>query len=317
MENNKPNTRVRRAFFKTFHKKIKDNPEVIDFYSKLISSIITLLALGATIYFSLKALSKTDIQNQNAGKQLKQAKSQLTLAQQQFQYAKRLHTEDSISSAKKDKIANDRFILDTIKQAQREKMQELQNQLQNAASKQQFVLNKSQLKAIQIQAKTAKAQFRQQQSQYQQQIYEQRPVFLIDSVHNVTVNSVKSTTQVFISNKGIRTAHIDTVVFAFYNHYLLESHGIVDLSNLDLIPEKNYLATDPINIYEDCLNSHDTIYYLLICYRDKTTGASQKETIFFTYGYTKEHQFYWTHVLGPLKDDFITELKSKNIFVSQ
>jgi len=185
--------KLRKDYLKIIHQNIKKNPEAFQFYSNLISSFITLLALGATIYFSLRALKKTDTQNQNAVQQLNQAKAQLTLAQQQFQYAKKLHTEDSIASSFKDSITNERFIKDTIKQGYREKMQENRDHLQFADNKQQYALNKEQLKAIQIQARTAEEQFNQQKEQYQQQLYEQRPVFFIDSANINTINTVKST----------------------------------------------------------------------------------------------------------------------------
>ena len=71
---------VKNNFFKAFHEKIKKEPTIFDFYSKAISSLLTLMALGATIYFSLMALHKTDTQNQNAEKQLNEAKAQLKLA---------------------------------------------------------------------------------------------------------------------------------------------------------------------------------------------------------------------------------------------
>lgn len=313
MEHREQHARIRRNYFNTLHHKIKDNPEIFDFYSNLGSSALTLLALGATIYFSLSALSKTDIQNQNAVEQLKEAKAQLVLAQQQFQYSKQLHVEESISSNQKDAVSNERFIKDTIKQGQRERAQEGRNQLQDAANGQQFNLNKSQLKAIQTQAKIAESQFYQQQDQYKQQLYEQRSVLNIDSVHVDSINSPKSTIQFYFSNKGYRPAHVDSTVLAFYNPsgtcFSVTKNG----SNLDLISRTNFLSTSQVNIWNDCLKNNLTIYYLLIYYKDKISGDNQVEPIFFRYGYL-HHQFFWTRVFGRDVDDFKAKLKRKNIF---
>lgn len=314
-QNRRHNTNEGFFFFEFFHRKIKESPEVFNFYSNLFSSTLTLLALSATVYFSISALRKTDTQNKNAVEQLNQAKAQLLLAQQQFQYSKQLHTEDSISSTIKEKIANDRFVKDTSKQGQREKAQEIRNHIQDAANEQQFILNKSQLKAIQIQAKTAEAQYFQQQQQYKQQQYEQRPVLNIDSINITKTNSIKSALRFYLSNKGIRIAHIDSTILAFYNPQLLCFSFTSDNANLDLIPGKTSLFTSKVNIYEACLNSNLTIYYLLIYYKDKTTGVSEIEPIFFTYKYVTPNQFSWSRARGPILKDFIISLKRKKILV--
>jgi hypothetical protein len=274
-----------------------------------------LLALTSTIFFSLSSLSKTDQQNKNATEQLMQAKAQLMLAQQQFQYSKKLHTEDSLLSIGKEKLSNDRFVKDTARQRQRELAQQSRNQLQDIANKQQFNLNKSQLKAVQIQAKTAEAQYYQQQKQYQQQLYEQRPIFTIDSVQISNKNSVLSKLRFFISNVGYRPAHIDSTLLAFFNSDLLCFSVTSNVSNLDLIPGKNVIFTSEINIYQNCLLSNTTFYYLIVYYKDTYTGKNQIEPIFFTYQIIKPNKFGWSRIYGPAIEEFKNKLKQKKVLV--
>jgi hypothetical protein len=297
-----------RSRITTFHNKITDNKEVFDFYSNIISSLLTLIALGTTIYFSVSALQKTDEQNKNAA-------AQLILAQKQFEYSKQLHTEDSLASEQKDAVTNGRFIQDTIKQSKQAKYQDQRNLQQDKSNQLQYHLNQSQLRAIQIQASTAEAQFRQQQEQYKQQLYEQRPVFSIDSVRTTLINSVKSSIRFVISNKGIRPAHIDSTVIAFYNPQELCFSTTSMGSNLDLIAGQNFMETSSINIYNPCLQSQITVYYLVIYYKDRISGVSRVEPIFFHYEYSKQHQFLWARVTGKLRDDFAIKLKRKNILV--
>src|SRR5206468_1925385 len=109
--------------------------------------------------------------------QLAQSKDQLRLAQEQFEYSKKLHTEDSIASEKKNKTSEQRFIRDTLKQAKQEQFEDKKERLQIQTNRQQFKLNEAQLKAAQAQANTMNAQYLQQQEQFVQQQYEQRPVF--------------------------------------------------------------------------------------------------------------------------------------------
>ncbi|MDB5288420.1 MAG: hypothetical protein JWR05_3369 [Mucilaginibacter sp.] len=314
-ESDHQNARIRRNHIRDFHQQIETKPDVFNFYSNVISSILTLVALIVTIYFSLSALNKTDTQNKNAVEQLIQAKAQLILAQQQFQYSKQLHSEDLIASSIKDRITNERFIKDTIKQGQQERSQELRYRLQVGFNKQQYTVNKGQLKAIEIQAKTAEAQFFQSQDQYKQQQYEQRPIFNIDSVSVTSINMVKSSIRFNFSNSGIRSAHVDSTILAFYNPKELCLSVTSNTSNLDLVPRTSFLSTSPINIYQACLNSNLTVYYLLIYYRDKTTGVSQVEPIFFKYEYSKNKQFMWSRVTGPLKAEFANKLKIKKVLV--
>lgn len=285
----------------------RSNPETSQFWGSIISSAITLLALLITVFFSWKALSESQKQNNNA-------KQQLSLAVNQFKSSQKQKSEDSIANAKKDTIANNRFILDTVKQGQRERRQEHRNQLQDAANKQQYELNKSQLNAIQVQAQIAKDQFKQQQLQYKQQLYEQRPVFTIDSAIVNKVNSVKSTIKFSFSNIGFRPSHIDSVIYAYYNPTNLCFEVASFHSNLDLLPQKGSIITLPINVYNDCLYNGLNIYYLLIYYNDKLDAMSKIESIFFRYEEAKPHQFRWSHFEGLPKQDFIKRLKKSKIF---
>lgn len=287
MARRSPFIRIIRDFF-------EKNPAQIQFW-------LTIIALGFTIWYSSQSL--------------KSANDQFHLAQKQFIESKKLHTEDSISSFQKDRVANGRFIKDTTKQGQHERAQEQRNHLQDALNQQQFDVNKSQLKAIQTQAKIAQSQFYQQQEQYKQQLYEQRPVFFIDSVSITTINSIRSTLRFYFSNQGIRSAHVDSTVLAFYNP-LGTCFSVTPISsNQDLILQKTSLATTQINIWDDCLKSNLTVYYLLIYYKDKITGSNQIEPIFFRYEYLQQHRFFWSRVTGPVLIDFKVKLKKKKVFV--
>ena len=218
-------------------------------------------------------------------------------------------------SVSKDLVSNYRFKEDTTKQGIKERSQERRNVLQDNANKQQLRINQSQLRAIQSQAKIAEDQFYQQQDVYKQQLYEQRPVFFIDSIHIDSINIAVSKFRFYVTNKGIRTAHIDSLVLAFYDPQNLCLSVTPQPSNLDLVPEKSFLATSDIVIYNECLHSASTIYYLLLFYKDKTTGTNQIEPIFFRYQYLPKHQFVWARVTGPAKEPFLKELKKKKVFV--
>lgn len=299
---------VRQTFWQKLHRSVEDNPNVVSFYSNLISSLLTLSALIATVYFSVTTL-------QNAGQQLTEAGQQLKLAQQQFIYSKKQHSEDSLASIQKDLLLDQRFVDDTVKQNRREAYQEIRNRNQDEANKQQFVLNREQLKAIQLQAKTAESQLNQQLDQYKQQLYEQRPVFIIDSSHVVSVNSVKSTIQFTFSNKGFRSAHVDSVILAFDN----EAKNCFSVTNnpggFDAVNNhQSTLLTTPINIYNACLNDKKTIYYLLIYYKDKASGNSQIEPIFFIWNLLPNKQFGYQRVTNEYLTEFKKRLKRKSIF---
>ncbi len=292
--------------FRKINDLVNNNPESSQFWGSIISSAITLLALLITVIFSWKALSESQKQNDNA-------KQQLNLAVSQFKSSQKQHSEDSITAANKEIIANDRFIKDTTKQSQREREQERRNQLQDAANKQQYELNKSQLNAVQVQANIAKQQFNQQQQQYKQQTYEQRPVFNIDSPTITKINSVKSTIGFSFSNQGIRPAHVDSMVLAYYNSKYLCFDVIISPSNLDLISQRISQITGQIQIFNDCVSSNLTTYYLLIYYKDIFSGTSKVEPIFFNYSYSNQHKFNWGHNYSPTNQEFIKLLNKKKI----
>ena len=62
-------------------------------------------------------------------------------------------------------------------------------------------------------------------------------------------------------------------------------------SNLDASPQQTALNTSYINIFDNCLKSDQTIFYLLIYYTDFATGVSQKQSIFFQYKISDQRQF--------------------------
>jgi len=302
------NNRTETALYKKINNWISANPNVAQFWGSILASLITLAALIITIFFSLSALKESHTQNLNASQQL-------ILAKEQFQYAKKLHTQDSLISVKNDFMANERFKEDTTKQLKREKLQEVRNKIQDAANKQQLNLNAGQLLALQAQAKTSNELFLQQKDQYRQQLYEQRPIFYIDSLDITKITDVRSTIMFFFSNKGIRPAHVDSVALAFFNPLYL-CFSVTKLnSNLDLLPTKNSLITSKINIYNDCLNNNQTVYYLLIYYKDNISGQSHIEPIYFQYTYTKQKQFTWNRYFGSSRAEFSKRLKTKGIFV--
>jgi hypothetical protein len=289
-------------------------PEKGDFFEKHPSKLQFLTNIGLIVFTLLTII----VSSYYSRKNLELSTNQYKSAIDQFKYLRTSDSLKALSDLKKDRRNIQRSTQDSIHAAKIEVTQYLRNKHQDTLNSQQLAINKQQLTAIKTQAITAQNQFSQQEEQYRQQLYEKRPIFTIDSIKIDSTVSYKPKISFVFTNRGSRVAHVDSTVLAFYNpdpKYFCSS-VTKNSSNLDLIPQQTFLTTSWINIFKDCLHANSTQYYLLIYYKDKITGESQIEPIFFTYVITKQRQFSYGKIYGLAKKEFIKQLKKKMIFVA-
>jgi hypothetical protein len=266
--------------------KVKDYFEVhsgkLQFIVNSVLVAITVFAMFLTWYFS----------SQN----LKLSTAQFNLAMNQFNHQRKQDSLNKINDSVKDRILNVRLKNDSIKQEKKDKIEYEKDQNQRKLNIRQLQINGQQLSAIKSQASTAKNQLDAQIEQFKEQSYERKPYFMID---NVTIDSsvkYKPKISFTFTNRGIRPAHVDSTILAFYN-IVLGCHSITpNTANLDASPQQNSLFTSQINIFDDCLISTNTIFYLIIYYRDFATDQPKEQAIFFQYKFSKDHQFLYSRL---------------------
>lgn len=263
-----------------------------DFYERNSGKIQFFINLGLLIV----TLSAVIITSHYSKENLELSTKQYNSAIKQFNYQRKLDRIKNISDSIKDRNAAKHFTNDSIVQVTKDKMQYERNKKQDLLNDRQLSINNQQLIATNKQAQALENQLNGQMEQYKQQLLERRPFFTIDNISVDSPNLYKNKVSFVFSNKGIRSAHVDGTILAFFN-LRLGCHSITpDQGNLDAPPQQYSLNTSSINIYHDCLNSPSTIYFLLIYYKDFATGESKTDPIFFTYSFNKQKQFVYNRL---------------------
>ncbi len=270
------------------------HPSRLQFWTNMILVLITLSALIINSYFSKKSLALST----------EQYKSTL----RQFDY---LRITDSLKEQKALKQRR----LDSILSTTESKAQSDRNNSQDLLNNRQLNINSKQLKATRSQAQTLKNQLDEQIKQYKEQFFERRPFFNVDNINidSLTVKYKPNISFVF-SNKGIRVAHVDSTIIAFYNLKLGCYSVTPNTANLETQVQQNNLNTSQINIYRDCLNSNNTIFFLLIYYKDFATNDARNQAVFFQYKFNAQKQFLYIPLLkSQVPIEFKSFLKKKKV----
>lgn len=111
-----------------------------------------------------------------------------------------------------------------------------------------------------------------------------------------------------VTNRGIRTPHVDSTVIATWNVNSKCSRVEKHLTNTDL---KDASFITGMQVYQDCLNDKNTIYYLNIIYIDTYDGKSKSKHRFFRYT-VKADKSVVTVDAGDFETlDFVKYLKMK------
>jgi hypothetical protein len=280
------------------------NSGKIQFFINLGLLIVTLIAVIITFYYSKKNLELST--------------KQYNSAIGQFNYQRGLDSLKNISDLTKDRNVAKRYTNDSIVQVKKDKIQYDRNKNQDLLNGRQLDINKQQLIATKKQVQTLENQLNGQIEQYKQQLLERRPFFTVDNISVDSSNSYKNKVSFIFSNKGIRSAHVDGTILAFFN-LRLGCHSITpDAGNLDAPPQQIFLNTSQINIYQDCLNSKETIYFLLIYFKDFGTGESKTEPIFFTYSLNKQRQFFYNRLQkSNVPEEFMAFLYKSGIMLKE
>ncbi|HWD88346.1 MAG TPA: hypothetical protein VG367_09485 [Mucilaginibacter sp.] len=276
------------------------NAGKMQFFINLGLLTITLIAVLITFHYSKENLELSTIQYSSAIKQ--------------FNYQRKLDSLRNISDSIKDRNNSRRFTKDSIIQVNKEKQQADRNKKQDVLNDRQLDINNQQLLAAKKQAQTLESQVNEQKQQYREQLQQGRPIFAVDNVYIDSSNLYKSKISFIFSNKGIRSAHVDGTVLAFFN-LAKGCHSITPNSgNLDAPPQQYFLNTSQINIYHDCLNSSLTIYLLLIYYKDFATGEDKIDPIFFTYSLNSQRQFLYNRLPERnVPEEFMTFLTNSGL----
>jgi hypothetical protein len=258
------------------------HPSKIQFYTNFILIVITIFTLFTTWYFSFK--------------NLKLSTSQFKVAISEFNYQRKSDSLNSIKDSIKEKSLSAHLKNDSITQDKKDKIEVKRNNYQDQLNLRQLNINKQQLLAIKSQAKTAVNQLNEQLEQYKEQSFERKPYFMIDNVNIDSSLKYKPKISFTFTNRGIRPAHLDSTILAFYNLFKGCASVTPNAGNLDASPQQNTLNTSYINIFDDCLKSPNTIFYLIIYYRDFATDLPQSEPIFFQYHFNKQNQFQYSRL---------------------
>lgn len=272
----------------------------LQFFINLCLFVVTLSAVIISSYYSKKGLELST--------------QQYNSAIRQFNYQRRLDSIKNVAdSIKEINIANRRKN-DSVVQMEKDKLQSTRNKKQDILNDRQLDINKQQLIAIKRQVQTLQGQLDEQVGQNKQQLLEKRPFFAIDNINIDSSNTYKNKISFIFTNKGIRTAHVDGTILAFFNLRLGCASITPDRGNLDAPSQSIFLKTSEISIYHDCLNSPQTVYFLLIYYKDFATNESKIEPIFFKYFFTKDKQFFYSRLqLDQIPIEFKNFLKKKGI----
>lgn len=268
----------------------------LQFYTNISLVLITLLSLVATWYFSNKNLSLSS--------------NQFKVAVSQFNYQRKEDSENRVEDREKERKLSQRIKNDSIVQSRR-------NKFQDQLNLRQLNINKQQLAAIKSQAQTAVNQLSEQTEQFKEQTFERKPYFVID---NISIDSSEKKympkISFLFSNKGVRAAHVDSTVLAFYNTVKGCASKTFNSGNLDAPPQQGAITTSNINIWKECLNSPDTFFYLLIYYRDFATDAPFNAPVFFQFHFNKDHQFVYSRLSTKvISNEFKSYLKKHNVAV--
>jgi hypothetical protein len=277
----------------------EQHPSRLQFITSIILVILTIGTLGLTWYYSNKNLTLSTFQYKSAIKQ--------------FQYQRRLDSIKNISDFAKEKIAAITHTKDSLIQVKKDSFQTVRNQRQDSLNKKQLAINNEQLTTAKNQAQTLKNQLVEQTKQYKEQFFERRPFFTVDNVNIDSTIEYKPKISFVFTNKGIRTAHVDSTFLAFFN-LKLGCHSLTrNTANLES-QQQNFLNTSQINIYNDCLKSPFTIFFLLVYYKDFATDQIHKTPIFFQYSFNKQKQFSYSRLLiSQVPNEFKRFLENKTI----
>lgn len=255
--------------------------------------IITLLALLISWYFSYQ--------------NLKLSTNQFKIAITQLTYQRQTDSINKINDLTKEVKLSKQIRSDSITQAKR-------NARQDKLNFNQIDINRQQLSAMKSQATTALNQLNRQIEEYKKFSFERQPFFMIDNINIDSTLRYKPKISFVFSNKGASPAHVDSTILAFFNlpkgcHSVTRNPG-----NLDATSQQNFLSTSYINIYDDCLKSPLTIYYLVIYYRTFTSQEQKHESMFFQWDFNKQRQFlYNRHSTKNISEEFKRFLNKQNV----
>jgi hypothetical protein len=250
------------------------NPSKTQFY-------LTIVILFTTVVFSYLSLVETRKQYAIAKGALDNANQQLKFAKDQYKAQTAQRTEDMRLAHLKDIAISKKDSTDSVRNVENDFQQKRYNEFQTQINSQQLKINRQQLAAIQTQAKVAAAQFDFQKIQSANQFEQNRPIFSIDSVHVNKLNSAYNPTLSFhVNNRGVRTPHVDSTVIATWNINSKCSRVEKHFTNIDL---KDASFITGMQVYQDCLDNKNTIYYLNVIYIDTYDGKSKSKHRFFRY----------------------------------
>ncbi|MFD0940401.1 hypothetical protein [Pedobacter boryungensis] len=246
-------------------------------FIQFLMMVLTLVALGATIYFSQQSLKQSSEQLKQGKIQLKQASEQLNLAQSQFKESVNQRKIDSGKSDENEKIQNKRF--------------DIQNNI-----------NKKNLNAIELQAKIAQSQFEAQSKTTAELLYQNRPIFMIGDAN---FDTLENRGHLMIRNIGKRPAKIiRSKLFAFdANTYKRVRVSYTPYDNLEL--NENSLGKFSIEMYKGEFDDNRTLYYLHFVYEDVINGENKHFQKFFTLNKT-DGKTEWAE-LSPDAQSFLTK----------
>lgn len=188
--------------------------------------VVTFLTLVASVYFSFNSL-------QISGTQLEQAKTQLELAQRQFDESLKQREVDKKHANRSDSLQGTRF-------------------------NRQDSINKRSLLAIELQAKIAKSQYESQELMKKDIVYQNRPIFLLDSVK---FDAKSNRALIYVQNVGKRPAKIVLTKIATYNsshHEMYVNSPGLENTDLNEKIEVFFNVSTTTTYFED----PKTMYYL-------------------------------------------------------
>jgi hypothetical protein len=255
------------------------HPSKLQFLINIILVVVTIFTLLSTWYFSEKNLALST--------------NQYKSTVDQFNYQRKVDSLKNITDSMKESKYSSQRISDSIIQSNKDKIQENLNN-------RQLNINKQELLTSESQAQTTKNQLTEQTEQYKEQSYERQPYFMINGIYIDSTIKYKPKISFSFSNKGVTPAHVDSTILAFYNVFMGCNSITPNSGNLDAPPQQNMLNTSEINIYNDCLQSNQTVFYLIIYYRNFSTELPQKQEIFFQYHFNKNKEFLYSRLTSKL-----------------
>jgi hypothetical protein len=212
-------------------------------WNEKIMILLTLIAIFASSYFSLRS-------NQQTEAQMKQTEEQLKLAQSQYKSGREKDSTDEIKRSKAEKVEQERY------------------------ARQSEITTKN-LEALEMQAKNGERQYLTQLQAIKDQAYQNRPVFKLAKVEYDNVSKMGIFT---IKNVGKRTARI--VKCTFYGERKQPAAEIITTvkTSFELGEFEQYeLALD---VNEEDLQNPESKYILVMDYMD---FGSEKPKNFLKY----------------------------------